>query len=289
LRTQIEQLHRTPRVIGSLSKANRTAPQWQLPRYVRVAAVIRVDRNAVAPGRPSAGEVGGEEDRVAVGSARWYVRDMTVAVLGTGQMGTALARALARANVPLAIGSRDRARAEAQAARLASELPGRVAVAAGYAGAVRAADVVVLAIDFDDARKLLPTLSAAVAGKIVVDPTTPWGAPLPSPSGAAELASLLPPRTPIVAAWKTTFAAELALAPRDASHDVLLCGDDAAAKATIAGLVRATGFRPLDCGGLEHAGTLEGLTRMMGPILRNLGLPKETVPALRLAALSPRG
>jgi hypothetical protein len=32
LRTQIEQLQRTPLESSSLANVNRTAPQWQLPR-----------------------------------------------------------------------------------------------------------------------------------------------------------------------------------------------------------------------------------------------------------------
>jgi NADPH-dependent F420 reductase len=211
---------------------------------------------------------------------------MNVAVLGTGQMGSALSRALARANVPVVIGSRHPSRAEERAAALRSEFPGARVSAADHLGAVTAADVVVLAIDFEDAREVLASLRKVLPGKIVVDPTTPWGERLPPASAAAELARLLPAGTPLVAAWKTTFAGELASAAGEAAGDVLLCGDDATAKETIAGLVRATGFRALDCGGLEHAATLEGMTRMMGAIVRNLGLPQGTVPAFRLVTSS---
>ena len=95
---------------------------------------------------------------------------------------------------------------------------------------------------------------------------------------------LLPPAVALVAAWKTTFAHELSVASSKEEHDVFLCGDDTSAKRTVADLVRCTGFRPLDCGGLEHARTLEGMTRLMGPIARNLGLQSDSVPAFRFAA-----
>lgn len=213
---------------------------------------------------------------------------MTVAVLGTGEMGTALALALARARVPVAVGSRDPARASALAARIAAEAPGARVSGADHRGAVAGADAVVLAVGFPDALRLLPALADLLPGRIVVDPTTPWDDEVPATSASRELARLLPPGAPLVAAWKTTFAAELAAARPGEPHDALLCGDDAQAKATVAALIAATGFRPLDCGGLEHAATHEGLARMMAAIARNLALPAGTVPALRLEAAGRR-
>lgn len=213
---------------------------------------------------------------------------MTVAVLGTGQLGTALGLALARGGVAVAIGSRDPARAQAAAARIRSAFGGARTSASDHRAAVEGADVVVLAVDYRDALALLPRLADVLAGKIVVDPTTPWGEQVPATSASAELARLLPPRTPLVAAWKTTFAGELSAGSAREPGDVLVCGDDPTAKRTVAELVRATGSRPLDCGGLEHARTLEGITRMMGPILRGLGAPEGSVPALRLSVDVPR-
>jgi NADPH-dependent F420 reductase len=203
-------------------------------------------------------------------------------------MGSALACALAKAGVPLVVGSRDPGRAEAQAAQLRTRTPHASVAADDYRGAAARADVVLLAIDFADARTLLPALGDVLAGKIVVDPTTPWGEHVPATSGSAELAALLPEGTALVAAWKTTFSDELSSGTSGEPPDVLVCGDDAGARVRIGELVRATGCRPLDCGGLEHAGTLEGMTRMMGAVVRNLGLPKGTVPAFHLATAPPR-
>lgn len=209
---------------------------------------------------------------------------MTVAILGTGQMGAALARALARAGRPVVLGSRDPARARARLGELASEVPRDTLSAGDHEAAVRSSRVVVLAVGYEHAWHLLSALRPLLVGKIVVDPTTPWGDEIPPASGAEQLAKVLPPGVPLVAAWKTTFAAELASVAPGSAHDTLLCGDDGPSKETVAGLIRATGFRPLDCGGLEHARTLEGMTRLMGPIARHLGLPPETVPAFRFAS-----
>ncbi len=139
---------------------------------------------------------------------------MTIAVLGTGEMGTALARALARANLRIAVASRDPARAKAAASALRLEFPDAAVAAADHRGAVSVAD-------------------AAAAG---------------------------------------------------ATGDVPMCGEDSVAKARVAEVVHATGFRALDCGGLEHAAALEGLTRMMAPMLRSLGCRR----ALSRRSGSPR-
>jgi len=208
---------------------------------------------------------------------------MMVAVLGTGQMGAALSRRLAMAGVPVVVGSRDPARAQALAARIAGAASTPV-TGASHVQAINASGVVVLAIPFEDVQCLVLEYGEALAGRIVVDPTTPWGEHIPATSGAAAIANVLPANVPLVAAWKTTFADELSVASSTEMHDVLVCGDDASAKRTVAELVVRTGFRPLDCGGLEHARTLEGMTRLMGPIARNLGLPAGTVPAFYFAA-----
>jgi predicted dinucleotide-binding enzyme len=184
-----------------------------------------------------------------------------IVIMGTGEMGMALTGALVRGGVPVTLGSRDPGRVRAPVAVL------RVDVA------IAAADIVILAVPHAQARELCPRL----AGKLVIDPTTPWGDEIPSSSGSEELAGLLPHDATLVGAWKTTFAVELEAASRG---DVLVCGDDAATKAIVAGLIGRTGFRALDCGGLAQARVVEGMCRMMGPIARSIGAD---VPAFRFA------
>jgi predicted dinucleotide-binding enzyme len=45
--------------------------------------------------------------------------------------------------------------------------------------------------------------------------------------------------------------------------DGLFCGDDAAAKASVAELIRALGIRPVDAGPLRNASILEALTPLL--------------------------
>lgn len=204
---------------------------------------------------------------------------LRAAILGTGTMGTALARALARGGVALTIGSRDGVRATS----LAEELRALGAHAHGgdYAGAAGSADLVILAVGYEHARQTLEASGHALGGKIVVDPTTPWGADVPNTSGAEELARLLPASAVLVGAWKTTYASELDAARPGEGHDTFVCGDQPSAKVRVAELVRATGFRAVDVGPLAEARVLEGMCRMMGPTLKAIGASPGAFPAWR--------
>jgi 8-hydroxy-5-deazaflavin:NADPH oxidoreductase len=73
----------------------------------------------------------------------------------------------------------------------------------------------------------------------------------------------------VVAGFHTVAAKALAR-PGPIDEDVLLCGDDASAKAVVAELAdRIVGGRPVDCGGLETARWLETLTALLLTINRN--------------------
>jgi 8-hydroxy-5-deazaflavin:NADPH oxidoreductase len=200
-----------------------------------------------------------------------------IAILGTGRMGLALAGRLARAGVLVALGSRQPARAEAIAADLRAAIPGAMIESGGYPAVAGRSAVSILALDVRDALALLPALADQLAGKLVVDPSTPWEDMIADVSAAERLATLMPPGAQLVGAWKTTFAATLdSRDPGGAPHDVLVCGEDAAAKDRIAGLVAATGMRAVDCGGLTQARVIEGMVRMMGAAARSLGIPPGT-------------
>jgi len=188
----------------------------------------------------------------------------SIAVLGTGHMGSGLARAFARIDRTVYLGSRDAARAEAVANEIRMEHPGAVVLPGDYATSTRASDVVVLAIPFREVTKVLNALGHALAGKIVVDITNPFGQVPPDTSGAEMHARLLPPTAALVAAWKTTCWP--LLDPREragALHDVFVCADDEAARARVAELITETGFRPVDCGALANARVLDAMVPLL--------------------------
>jgi 8-hydroxy-5-deazaflavin:NADPH oxidoreductase len=106
-----------------------------------------------------------------------------------------------------------------------------------------------------------------LAGKVVVDITNPVNAEtfddLATPAGTSseeEVAQLVPDGTPVVKAFNTTFAPTLISGEVAGQQlDVLIAGDDDAAKRKVAQLVSDGGLRPLDVGPLRRARQLEQL------------------------------
>jgi predicted dinucleotide-binding enzyme len=82
----------------------------------------------------------------------------------------------------------------------------------------------------------------------------------PGTSSAEEVAQLVPEGTPVVKAFNTTFAPTLVAGEVGGQQlDVLIAGDDDAAKRKVAQLVSDGGLRPLDVGPLRRARQLEQL------------------------------
>jgi NADPH-dependent F420 reductase len=188
----------------------------------------------------------------------------TIAILGgTGTLGFGLAIRLCAAGYDVIIGSRDAARAAEVAARLRLQN----AAGAANADAAHAADIVILAIPADGHATFVQALAGVLAGKIVVDATVPMDAgrayvPPAAGSAAAETQQLVPAAR-IVAAFHTLSGRLLADAGRPVDQDVLVCGDDPAARAQVIALASAVGARGVDAGGLAVAPTIEGLAALV--------------------------
>ena len=125
-------------------------------------------------------------------------------------------------------------------------------------------DIVVLAVPYAALADIVTSRGEQLAGKIVVDITNPVNfetfdslvVPADS-SAAAGLAAQLPGST-VLKAFNTTFAATLASGTiGDLSTTVQIAGDDADAKALLAGVVTAAGLKAIDAGGLRRARELE--------------------------------
>lgn len=127
-------------------------------------------------------------------------------------------------------------------------------------------DIVVLAVPYPALAEIAAARGEQLAGKIVVDITNPVNfetfdsltVPADS-SAAAELAAALP-QSRVLKAFNTTFAATLASGQvADTTTTVLIAGDDAEAKATLAEAIRATGMNAIDAGALSRARELEAM------------------------------
>jgi 8-hydroxy-5-deazaflavin:NADPH oxidoreductase len=127
-------------------------------------------------------------------------------------------------------------------------------------------EVVVLAVPYPAVAEVLAQRGEQLAGKIVVDITNPLNfetfdslvVPADS-SAAAEIAAALPSAR-VLKAFNTTFAGTLAAGTvGPLTTTVLIAGDDADAKATLAGIVTSGGLEAIDAGSLQRARELEAV------------------------------
>jgi 8-hydroxy-5-deazaflavin:NADPH oxidoreductase len=183
---------------------------------------------------------------------------MQIAIIGSGNVGKALAGSFTRAghDVTLTAAHPDHAKA-------AAEQAGANAAESNQA-AVQGAEVVVLAVPYPAVDAVVADAGAALAGKVLVDatnrvdPADP-GSVLDGTSGAEQLQSRLPAAR-VVKAFNTAFASRQADPVVDGvALDGYLAGDDEGARQTVAELLRAVGFRPVDAGPLVMARVLEGM------------------------------
>lgn len=199
---------------------------------------------------------------------------MTIAIIGgTGPQGSGIGLRLAVAGEQVVLGSRDGAKAQAEAERLTTEhAPAGSIAGMGNAEAAAAADVVILAVPYTGHAELVASLAPVLAGKLVVscvnplafDKLGPVGAEIPDKSAAEEAARILPEST-IVGAFHHLSAVTLHKLTKDLSHeDVLVCGDDEAAKEQVMELAsKVTGGRGINAGALRLARHLEPFTAVL--------------------------
>ncbi|WP_353808924.1 NADPH-dependent F420 reductase [Agromyces sp. SYSU T00194] len=164
----------------------------------------------------------------------------TVSIIGNGNMGTAIGGIVADGGADVQYLSRE--------------------------GASIDGDIVVLAVPYPEVAGIIERHGAALAGKTVVDITNPLDfttfdslvVPADS-SAAAEIQAALPGST-VLKAFNTNFAATLvSKTVGDAPTTVLVAGDDADAKQSLASVLEAGGVRVVDAGALSRARELESL------------------------------
>lgn len=199
---------------------------------------------------------------------------MQYAILGAGNVGTSIARAVAAAGHAVTAADPDQSSLD----RLSGEVTD-VTTTADAAEAVTDADVVVLAVPFPVVEDLVSGLADALADTIVIDATNPLaddmsGLVTDGGDGGAERVQAAAPRARVVKAFNTVFAGNQAVAEVDGTQlDGFIAGDDAEAKQTVTDLLRAVGFRTIDVGGLSSARYLEGMAYLNIALNASHGLP----------------
>lgn len=201
-----------------------------------------------------------------------------VAVIGgTGPQGRGLAWRFARHGHTVVIGSRTEQRAAEAAtelrARAAAQLVGSELSITGLtnAEACAGAQVVLLAVPWDGLEELVASLGLSdqivisCANPLGFDKAGPFGVPVREGlSSIAEVTQELAPHTRVVGAFHHVSAQSLLTDEEYLAEDVLVCGDDAEAKAVVAELARAVTDRAgVDVGALRLARQLEPFTAVL--------------------------
>jgi NADPH-dependent F420 reductase len=198
---------------------------------------------------------------------------MQIGIFGaTGPAGSALGVRLASVGYDVVLGSRSHDRAAEVADNLRSRWPDLDLPLKGAGNEdAAAAEVVVVATPWDSAATMARTHRDQLGGKVVVsmaNALTRVGSefePLIPPRGsvAAHVQAALPDAR-VVAAFHHLPARELANLTRPMNSDVLVCGDDVGAVATVMGIAdRIHGCRSLNVGELSNATAIEAFTAVL--------------------------
>ncbi len=189
---------------------------------------------------------------------------MTTAIVGTGSIGSVIARQLALGGETLRLSS-----ADDQSARMLAAEIGRAAVAAvGNREALQGADAVVLALRFSVLKGVIDEIADPLTEKVVVVPSNPLGIDaqgtvtrlLPTGRSSGEvLAGWLPAGARLAMAFGT-MSADLFQSSSNRSPEravLFYATDDDRAGEQVERLIRAAGFEPVKVGGIEQSGRLE--------------------------------
>ena len=189
---------------------------------------------------------------------------MTTAIIGTGGLGSVIARQLASGGETLRLSSADRESARTLAAQI-----GRAAVvAAGNRDALQGAGAVVLALRFTVLKGVIDEIAGLLAGQVVVVPSNPVSADahgnvsrvLPEGQSSGKVvAGWLPAGARLAMAFGTMPADLLESSVNRSPESAVLfyVTDDDRAGGEAERLIRTAGFEPVKAGGLEQSGRLE--------------------------------
>jgi 8-hydroxy-5-deazaflavin:NADPH oxidoreductase len=189
---------------------------------------------------------------------------MTTAIIGTGGIGSAIARQLASGGETLRLSSADKESART----LAAEIDRGAVVAADNRDALQGAGAVVLALRFTVLKSVIDEIADSLADTIVVVPSNPF-----SVNAQGNVYRLLPKGQSsgeVVAGWLPA-GAHLAMAFGSMSADLFesssnrspelavlfYATDDDRAGVEVERLIRTARFEPVKVGGIERSGRLE--------------------------------
>ena len=189
---------------------------------------------------------------------------MNVGILGSGVVAQALGAGFLKHGHAVMLGTRD-------AAKLAEWQRKHPGVKVGsFADAARFGEAVVLAVKGEHALDALRLAGPGLAGKVVIDTTNPI-APAPPDHGVLKFFTTLEdslmerlqkahPGVRFVKAFSSVGNAGMVNPTYAAGRPTMfICGNDAAAKQSVTGILDQFGWETLDLGGVEAARAIEPL------------------------------
>lgn len=188
---------------------------------------------------------------------------MRIGIVGSGQVGQALGRGYARHGHEVVLGTGHPDRDDLAA--WSAETGARVS---DFAGAAEHGQLVVLALRGDATVHVVSTLTAPLAGTVVVDATNPleFGEAGPTlfvsgDDSLGERVQRAAPESRVVKAYNTV-GNTLMVDPElpGGPPTMFIAGDDDAAKGEVEGLLRGTGWDVVDLGGIVASRWLEAMT-----------------------------
>jgi predicted dinucleotide-binding enzyme len=189
---------------------------------------------------------------------------MTTAIIGTGGIGSVIARRLAAGGETLRLSS-----ANTESARtLAAQIGRAAAVAADNLDALRGAEAVVLALRFTVLKGVIGEIAGSLVGKLVVVPSNPVTLDaqgnvariLPEGQSSGEaVAGWLPAGARLAMAFGTMSAGLFESSSNRSPEPAVLfyAADSDRADQEVERLIRTAGFEPAKVGGVEQSGRLE--------------------------------
>jgi 8-hydroxy-5-deazaflavin:NADPH oxidoreductase len=189
---------------------------------------------------------------------------MTTAIIGTGGLGSVIARQLAAGGETVRLSSTD----INSARTLAAQIGQLAVVATGNRDALQGADAVVLALRFTVLKDVIDEIAGDLAGKLLVVPSNPVTTDaqgnivrvLPEGQSSGKVvAGWLPAGVRLAMAFGS-LPADLFLSASNRSPEravLFYATDDDRAGEEVERLIRTAGFEPVKVGGIEQSGRLE--------------------------------
>ena len=195
----------------------------------------------------------------------------TIAIIGaTGNMGSAIARSLAKGNYRLLLKGGRQDALDALVTEIKNIEPSaEVEAMACTTEASWEADIIISAVPYSAEKEVAQKIKGVANQKVVISIANPLnesynGLVTSADSSAAEELQKLLPDSKVVKAFNTTFAGDFANPVIDGKQvDALIAGNDDEALQTVSELVTTAGFNPVIAGGLSVSRTLENMQLLL--------------------------